>query len=193
MLSDIFTLILDTVFTLYILVVFLRFLFPLIGVDFYNPISQFVLKATNPILTPLRQIIPIRKNIDSVSLLFIIFLQVIEICLIQLIHVGAISSLLDIVEISIIKLTSMAFNFYFFAVIGQIILSWVAPYNNNPAVSILYQITEPVLRPARKLIPPVGGLDFSPVIVVLAIQILDRIITGAILPQLFYFLNSVLN
>lgn len=192
MFSDIFTLIIDTFFMLYIMVVFLRFLFPLIGVDFYNPFSQFVVKATNPVLIPMRKVLPIRKNIDSAALLFIVVLQVIEICLLQLVHVGAISSALDIVQISIIKLTSMAFSFYLFAIIGQIILSWFAPYNNNPAVSILHQITEPVLAPARKLIPPVNGLDFSPILVLLAIEILDRLLTRGILPQLFSLIRSLI-
>ncbi len=192
MFSDIFTLIIDTFFMLYILVLFLRFLFPLINVDFYNPFSQFVVKVTNPVLVPMRKVIPIRKNIDSAALLFIVLLQMVEICLIQLVHVGAISSVFDIIQISIIKLSNMFFSFFLYAIIGQIILSWFAPYNNNPAVGILNQITEPVLAPARKLIPPVSGLDFSPILVLLAIEILDRIFTRGILPGFFSLIRNLI-
>jgi len=192
MFSDIFTLIIDTFFSLFMLVLFLRFLFPLIRVDYYNPFSQFVVKVTDPVLVPIRKVLPIRKSIDSAALLFIVFLQIIEICLLQLVHVGAISSTLDIIQISVIKLVHVGFSFFLFAIIGQIILSWFAPHNNNPAVGILFQITEPILAPARRLIPPVGGLDFSPILVLLAIEILDRLLTRGLLPEIFYLIRSLL-
>jgi YggT family protein len=173
MMNQLFTLIVGTAFFLYTLIVFLRFLFPLVGVDIRNPIAQFVLQATNPILNPLRKIIPPRKNIDSASLIFILLLKIVEMSLMDLISYGALNSFIVIFGNSIMSLTGMVLNFYLFAIFAQIILSWLAPYNNNPAVGILYQVTEPLMRPARKVLPPISGMDFSPIIVLLVIKVLE--------------------
>jgi YggT family protein len=70
----------------------------------------------------------------------------------------------------------MLLNFYLFIIFGQIILSWLAPQNNNPIIGILFQITEPIMSPARKLLPPMGGLDFSPILILLSIQILELLL-----------------
>lgn len=173
MFSDIAFLLINTFFYIAILLVYLRFLFQLIKADFYNPVSQFILKATGPVLIPLRRIIPPWKNLDVASLILIFILKIIELSAIALIKYGGAFSVYNIFIQSIFSLTSMALNFYLFAIFGQIILSWIAPHNDNPAIKLLYQITEPVMRPARKLLPPISGMDFSPIIVLFSIQILE--------------------
>lgn len=194
MLIQISDLLLGTFFYLYILIVFLRLLFQIIRADFHNPLSQFILKATNPVLMPMRRFIPAWKQIDSASLVLIILLKVLELCLKDLFHFGSISSFYNIFAVSILELTRMLLNFYLFAIIGQIILSWLAPQNNNPIVGILYQITEPIMSPARRLVPPMGGLDLSPIIVVLFIQVLELLLLhpSGVLPTFFTLLGRAL-
>jgi len=176
MVTEIADLLLGTFFYLYILIVFLRLLFQLIRADFHNPLSQFILKATNPILVPMRRFIPAWKQVDTASLLLIILLKILELCLRDLFHFGTINSFYNIFAVSILELTKMLMNFYLFAIFGQIILSWLAPHNNNPAIAILYQITEPLMAPARRLLPPMGGLDLSPIIVILGLQVVELLL-----------------
>jgi len=173
MFSDLAYLLINTFFYFAILVVFLRLLFQLIKADYNNPISQFVLKVTGPVLIPMRRVIPPFGKIDSASLILILLLKIIQVSLITLIQYGSIFSLLYIIKSMVFGLTSMALNFYFFAIFGQIILSWVAPHNNNPALYLLHQITEPLMAPARRILPPISSMDFSPVIVLLGIKILE--------------------
>lgn len=194
MFIEITNLLLSTFFYLYIFIVFLRLLFQLIRADFHNPLSQFILKATNPVLIPLRRFIPAWKQLDSASLVLIILLKIVELCLKDLIQFGGIASFYHIVAISIMELTKMLLNFYLFAIIGQIILSWVAPHNNNPLVGILYQITEPIMSPARRLLPPMGGLDLSPILIILALQVIELLLLhpSGVLPNFFTLLGRVL-
>lgn len=193
MLTEILNLLLSTVFYFYIVIVFLRFIFQLVKADFYNPLSQFVLNATNPILTPLRRIVPTWKNIDGASLILIFLLKIIELYLRDFIHFGSLGSFYKIFALSIMELVRMGINFYFFAILGQIILSWLAPHNNNPVIGLLQQITNPVMAPARKLIPPIGGMDLSPILVILALQILETLLLhpNGLLPGLFMGINQL--
>lgn len=194
MLFEIMDLLLSTFFYLYIFIVFLRFLFQLIRADFHNPVSQFILKATDPILIPIRRVIPAWKQVDSASLVLIILLKILELCLKDLFQFGSIVSFYGIFAYSVMGLTKMLLNFYLFAIFGQIILSWLAPHNNNPIISILYQITEPVMAPARKLLPPMGGLDLSPIIVILGLQVLQLLLLhpSGVLPSFFTILGRAL-
>jgi len=193
MFTEILNLLLSTFFYFFIIIVFLRFLFQLIRADFYNPFSQFILTVTNPVLIPLRRIIPAWKNIDSASLVLIVLLKIIELCLRDLLAFGSLSSLYKIFAVSVMELTRMGINFYFFAILAQIILSWLSPHNNNPLIGLLQQITNPIMSPARKLIPPIGGLDLSPILVILALQILETLLLHpyGLLPNLFRAISQI--
>lgn len=194
MFIEITNLLLSTFFYLYTFIVFLRLLFQLIRADFHNPLSQFILKATNPVLIPLRSFIPAWKQLDSASLVLIILLKILELLLKDLFQFGGVVSFYNIFAISIMELTKMLVNFYLFAIIGQIILSWVAPHNNNPAITILHQITEPIMAPARRLLPPMGGLDLSPILIILALQVIELLLLhpNGVLPNFFKLLGRVL-
>ena len=194
MFTDIMNLLLGTVFYALILIAFLRFLFQLQGVDFYNPFSQFVVKATDPVLKPLRSFLPSKGRIDFASLLAILVLKLVELVFRDMLTLGSIVSFYKIFALSIMQLTDMALNFYLFAIFAQIVLSWLAPYNNNPVVIILHQITEPILKPARNLIPPIGGLDLSPILVILAIQVIELLLLhpNGLLPVFFTALGRAL-
>jgi len=162
----------NTVFGMYILIVMLRFLLQLVRGDFYNPVSQFLVKATSPVLVPLRRVIPGLFGIDFASVLLLLVLQITQIVLVGLIK-GYAFQPLGLVVMSIAELASLTLNIFFFSILIQVILSWVNPGTYNPVTSLLYGLNEPLLRPARRLIPPVSGFDFSPLVVGVVLKLLE--------------------
>jgi YggT family protein len=170
----------NTLFGLYILTVMLRFLLAVVRADFYNPISQFLVKVTNPLLLPLRRILPSIGKLDTGSLVLMLALQMASFALIALLRGGNLS-LGALLILSCAELISLFLNVLLFSIIVQVIISWINPGTYNPAVSLLYSLTEPVLRPCRRLIPPISGLDFSPLIALIAIQLVKMLL----LPPLY--------
>ncbi len=165
----------QTLFGLYILAVLLRFLLQVVRADFYNPISQFLVKATNPPLKVMRRIIPGLGGIDLSSLILAWLLKSIEILLILLVGGGAVNLLAPLLW-AIPELVELVINIYLFGILIQVILSWVSPGNYNPAVGLLYSLTSPLLRPAQKLLPPMGGLDLSPMLVMIGLVLLKMLL-----------------
>ena len=172
-LSQIAYLLADVATSLYILIVVLRFLLQLVRADFYNPFSQFIVKATNPVLIPLRKIIPGLFGIDVASILLAIILQMLAVQLLVLIKGQGILPILSLLIFSLYTLIGLVLKVYFFAFLIMVVISWIAPHSHNPILSIIHSITEPVLRPIRNVIPPMGGLDFSVMIAMLALYIIS--------------------
>ena len=169
-----FLFLLGFVIDLYIFLVLTRFLLQLVRADFYNPVSQFVVKATNPVLTPLRKIIPGYGGMDVAALVAVVALIVFKLVLVSLLAMGALRfSPLQLLVVTVTELARLLLDYLFWTIILRIILSWVSPDPRNPVVQLVSQITEPVMAPARKLLPPMGGLDLSPIIVLLAIQFIQ--------------------
>ncbi len=169
-----FLFLLGFVIDLYIFLVLTRFLLQLVRADFYNPVSQFVVKATNPILTPLRKIIPGYGGMDVAALVAVLALIVFKLILISLLAMGALRfSPLQLLVVTVTEVARLLLDYLFWTIILRIVLSWVAPDPRNPVVQLVGQITEPVMAPARKLLPPMGGLDLSPIVVLLAIQFIQ--------------------
>ncbi len=166
---------LDFAFSAYIFIVLTRFVLQLARADFYNPISQFVLKATNPLLKPLRRIIPGYGGLDVASLVLVVVLIMLKAVLILGIQVGGFPAGIggQLVIYSLQELASLILNYVFWAVLIRVILSWVAPDPYNPVVRVIVQVTEPIMAPIRKMLPPMGGFDLSPLIVLLGIQLLQ--------------------
>ncbi|GAB4507482.1 MAG: YggT family protein [Sulfuricaulis sp.] len=171
-------LIVEVVFGLYILAVLLRFLFQLVRADFYNPISQFLVALTNPLLKPLRRIIPGLFGIDIASLVLLLILKCLEMFIVFWLG-GYAPDLLPLLLAAVVDLLRLTINVYFYAILLRVILSWFMPYgmNQNPAGSLLTSLTEPLMRPARRLIPAVGGLDLSPIVVLVGLQLLQLALT----------------
>jgi YggT family protein len=165
----------STLFGLYILAVLLRFLLQLVRADFYNPVSQFLVKATNPPLKLMRRIIPGLGGIDLASLILVWLLKSIEILLIILVSGSAVNLVAPLLW-AIPELAELLINIFFFSILIQVILSWVSPGNYNPAIGLLYSLTGPVLRPAQKLLPPMGGLDLSPMLVMIGLFLLKMML-----------------
>lgn len=163
---------------LYIMAVLLRFLLQLVRADFYNPISQAIVKVTSPLLTPLRKIIPGMGGLDMASLILAFLLQMLLVwVLLAMQGIGVSSALLpQIVVLSLKELALEVLNIYMFSLIIIAIASWVAPGSYNPGLMLLHQLTEPLSGRIRKVIPPLGGLDFSLMVLVLIIITLKNFI-----------------
>lgn len=171
--SEIFAYLVQTFLSLYMLAMLLRFLLQLVKADFYNPISQFLVKATNPLVIPLRKVIPGLGGIDLATLLLTLALQMASIVAIMLLNGLSFHNPLLLLVWSCLGVLGLLVNIYFFALLAMIILSWIAPGSSNPAVYLLHQITEPVMAPVRKILPPMGGLDFSPILVFILINVIQ--------------------
>jgi YggT family protein len=176
-LSQIAHLLVEFFFYAYILIVMLRFLLQLVRADFYNPLSQFIVKATNPILIPLRKIIPGFFGIDFASLILAIVLQMLAFQLLGFIQGHGVYPIVGLLISSVLKLIVLVLNIYFFSFIIMVVISWIAPHTHNPIIALISSLTEPVLRPIRNVIPSMGGLDFSVMIAMLGIIII-KILLG---------------
>ena len=163
----------QTALSLYLVAMLLRFLLQLVRADFYNPISQFLVKITNPLVLPLRRVIPGLGGLDVASLLLALLLQILAIAVTLALYGLGMPNILLLLIWGVLGLLGLLVNFYFFALLAMIILSWVAPGGTHPALMLLYQVTEPVMAPFRKLLPPMGGIDFSPIIVFILINVLQ--------------------
>jgi YggT family protein len=172
-LTEIISYLLQTFLSLYLFVMLLRFLMQLARADFYNPISQFIVKVTNPVVLPLRKIVPGYAGVDMSSLLLALIIQMLLVFVLVLLGGGGLVNPLILFLASVIGLFALILNFYFFAIIAMIIFSFVAPGSNHPAIYLIHQITEPVLSPFRKLLPAMGGLDFSPILLFVLIRVLE--------------------
>lgn len=158
---------------IYLLIMLLRFILQLVLADFYNPISQFLVRATNPLVLPLRRLLPARGRFDPASLILAILIQWLGIIALLWMSGAALPAISLMLAWSVVGVLGLLVKIYFFALLGMIILSWIAPGASNPAVYLMYQITEPVMAPFRSVLPAVGGLDFSPFLVFILINIVQ--------------------
>ena len=163
--------------SLYILVLMLRFWLPWLRADFRNPLAQGILKLTSPVVVPLRRIVPSFGRLDSATILVAFAVQYAAIILILLI-IGVSAPISSIAITALVKLMILSVNLFMFAIFVRIILSWISPGQYNPATAIITTLTEPILRPVRRLIPPLGGFDISPIFVIIALGALSRVLMG---------------
>lgn len=163
-------LILGVAFGIYILAVLLRFILQWARADFYNPLSQFVVKITNPLLIPLRRVIPGWGGVDFAAVVLMVALKVIELLLISTLQGLSFSPLL-LVLTALSSLIGLAVMTLIIIIFISAILSWLGPHSPNPMVSLLHQIADPVLRPFRRLVPNLGGIDISPIVAIISLQI----------------------
>ncbi|MBU3059158.1 YggT family protein [Pseudomonas indica] len=171
--------VIQTLGSLYLLIVLLRFILQLVRADFYNPLSQFIVRATQPLLRPMRRVIPSFAGLDLSSLLLAVLIQLLlMVVTLVLMGYGVGGYLLQLLVWSIIAVTSLFLKVFFFALIVSVILSWVAPGSYNPAAQLVNQICEPLLAPFRRILPNLGGLDISPIFAFIAINLIDRFVLG---------------
>ncbi len=165
---------------LYIMAVLLRFLLQIVRADFYNPISQAIVKVTSPLLNPIRKVIPGFGGIDAASLVLALVLQIVLLYLVLAIKgfTPAVVPFPTVLTMSLIRLAEHVLDIYMFSLIIIAIASWVAPGSYNPGLMLLHQITEPLSSRVRKFIPPIGGLDFSLMALVIIIVMLKNLLAG---------------
>lgn len=173
--SDPIVMLVKVILNLYLFIVLLRLVLQLTRADFYNPISQGIVKATSPIILPLRKVIPAIGRLDTASLVLALAVQFLTVALIVFIKGGALAP----VSYAIFTVAGTLYHLldlYFWAMLISVILSWVAPGANHPGAMLVGQITEPLYRACQRVIPTLGGLDLSPIFIFLAISFLKQIL-----------------
>jgi len=159
----------ETLADLYLLTFLLRFIMQWVRASYYNPLAQFVLKVTSPLVVPARRVIPSVAGLDTATLVILVALE----CLATWILLRLAGSSLPLPAFllySVLRLVSLTLWFYIVALFLYVLLSWFGDRGMNPMGALLGQIVEPLLRPARRLLPPIGGLDLSPLVVILLLQ-----------------------
>ena len=171
---------LNTVFGIYIVAVLLRFFLQWVKADFYNPVCQILIKVTNPLLKPLRKVIPGIFGLDCAALVLAIILQGILVALMCWVADIPFEPYFFALAV-VISLVKLILHLYFFLIIIRVLMSWFTnPYQQNP-IAVVIQLTEPILRPARRLIKPIGGVDLSPLVMLIAIQVVIIIVSNLVL------------
>jgi YggT family protein len=165
----------QVLFGLYATLVVLRFLLQLTRADFYNPLSQFIVRATKPVLNPLRRVIPGVSGMDIAALV----LAWLVISLEQLAILGLAGTGFQPVAAALLaipELVSLIINIFLFAILIGVIISWINPGSYNPAIGLIHSLTEPLLGPVRRRMPDMGGLDLSPMVVMLGLVVLEMLL-----------------
>ena len=165
----------DTLFDLYLMVVLLRVWLQLARADFYNPFSQFIVKATQPIVAPLRRFIPGLGGLDIATIIFAFVVAVTKIFVLSLVLNFNITIVAMLISALAIVITT-TFKLLFWILVIRAILSWVSK-GQNPIEAVMIQLTEPLLSPVRRVIPAIGGLDLSMLVVLLGLQFLEKLFT----------------
>lgn len=170
----------NTLINIYLFLLMLRFLLQASRADYYNPISQSVVKVTQPVVKPLQGFLRPVGRFDLATLGAGFIIKAISIVAIMQIAIGIMPPISGIAIASVAALASAILKIYFFALIAMIILSWVAPQASHPGAILVFQLVEPIMAPVRKVIPPLGMIDLSPIVVFIAINLVDGIVVGSL-------------
>ena len=168
--------ILRTLLDLYVTTFLLRLILQWVRADFRNPLTQFIVRVTNPLVIPLRRIIPAIGGLDTATLIVVLLLELLM--TVALINVACLGdpSISQIILLILLRLVYLTLRIYLFIILIYVILSWVSPGSYNPAANLLASIAEPVLKPLRRFIPSIGGLDLSPLFALIGIQALTMVL-----------------
>lgn len=171
-------LIINTLGGVFLFAILMRFLLQSAGADFYNPVSQALARLTNPVLAPLRRLIPRWRGFDFGALVTALLFNCLATALMFLAAGLGLPDLGAIVSWSFVGVLSFVLDIYFFGLLISIIASWVAPYSGNPILILVHQLIEPIQSRFRRVIPPLGGLDFSPIFIFLAISVIEIMVVN---------------
>lgn len=182
----------STLVTLYALIILLRFMMQAARVDYYNPVSQFIVKASSPVLTPIRKLIRPIGRYDIAALVIALALMLLKLVVYRLLGIpdtviGGYRLGIEhiwfgsLAWLAVVDLIALVINVYFFAVLIRAVLSWIAPQGPNPIAEILDRITAPVVNPVRRFIPLVGGIDLSPLAVLIGLQVIRMLLIPPLL------------
>ncbi len=172
----------NTLFDIYLMIVLLRIWLQWTRADFYNPLSQFIVKATHPILAPMRRIIPSIGSLDMAAVVLALLVALLKFVAFTLLASAAFQPL-PLLMFSLLLVLKQAGSLLFWMLVLRAILSWVSQ-GRSPVDHVLLQLTEPLLSPIRRIIPPMGGLDLSVLVLFLILQAINIFLstTGWIAP-----------
>lgn len=182
MLAKILHFLIYTSMTFFMIIVILRFLLQQAKADFYNPLSQAIVKITRPLLMPLRRFIPGVLGIDMASIALMILLQLVVIFVLGLIlgQSTLFSFPLYSLAWAVLGTLTLVSNIFFWGIIISIVGSWIAPGSNHPVLALVNQLIDPIMAPIRKILPPLGGvIDISPILVLMGLKVLDMVLARA--------------
>ncbi len=177
--------VIQSVVDLYVIVILLRIVMQFFGVNYYNQIAQLVTTLTNPLILPLRRVVPRTPLIDSATVVLLLSVQCLKFIMVSVVvsgsfpHLGALG--LWVLGDSIQALINVFFYAILLTVVVGLMMSFSNPMMHNPLLDALTQITEPLMRPVRRIIPPVAGFDFSPLPVMLGLKVAGFLIAMPIL------------
>lgn len=160
-----------TLIDLYVAAILLRLLLQWVGADYYNPLSQFLVKVTNPVVIPVRRVVPSIGKLDTAAVVVMLALELVQLTLIGLLG-GMDFSWSFLLLFALKKLLFTLLMTYFVLIIARVIISWIAGRTQHPLIPLVYQLTEPVLRPFARLVPAIGGIDLSPLFALIALRFL---------------------
>ncbi|WP_305464621.1 YggT family protein [Photobacterium leiognathi] len=181
-----FVYLVQTSFDLYIMVVLLRVWLQWSRADFYNPFSQFIVKATQPIVAPLRRVIPSIGSLDMATVLFAYVLCVAKFLIIISISSGGVIFEPSFLFLGLLALLKAAGSLLFWVLLIRAILSWVSQ-GRSPMEYVMYQLTEPLMAPVRRILPAMGGLDLSILVIFIALQFANYAM-GSVVGNVWYML-----
>lgn len=166
----------SAILDLYVVTFVLRLMMAWVRADFRNPLAQFIVKVTNPLVVPARRFIAPIGGLDLATLVVLLALQVLVTFVLVQITCGGGAQGGQIVVLALMRLVDLALETYFWLLLAYVVASWVGQGAYNPAIAALASLVEPMLTPLRRIIPPIGGFDISPVFAFLAIGFLQRLI-----------------
>jgi YggT family protein len=177
----------QVLFGFYATLIVLRFLLQLTRADFYNPLSQFIVKMTAPVLNPMRRLIPGAMGLDIAAIVLAwLVISLEELAILGLSGFGL--QPVAAVLIAIPELITLVINIFLFAILIQVIISWINPGSHNPAISLIHSLTEPLLAPVRRMLPQMGGIDLTPMVVMIGLFLLEMLL----IPPIRMSINSLL-
>lgn len=162
---------------LYLLLLLLRLVLPWVGANFHNPLSQGILKATSPLVVPLRRVLPPVGRVDTATVIVALAIQYLLLLVLALLS-GRQPGIAVLTAASVFELLFLMIKLFLYAILIRIIISWISPGQYNPAIEIIASLTDPILRPFRRIIPPMGGFDISPMFAMLALGVAMILLGG---------------
>ncbi|MEL6870689.1 MAG: YggT family protein [Pseudomonadota bacterium] len=173
MLGEISTFLLTTLTSIIVFVILLRFFLQLVRANFRNPLAQAIVQLTSPLVVPVRRVVPAFGKFDTATLLVAYVVQLVMTLTLTLLQ--GVPPYAAMLWIALFSLVFASIQLFTFAIIISVIISWIAPGNYNPASALVNDLVEPLLRPIRSKVPPMGGLDLSPLLAILALGVLQII------------------
>lgn len=171
----------NTLFDFYLIVALLRFILQWLHADYYNPISQFTIKLTDPVLKPLRKLLPSIRGIDTALFVLLLICAMVKNALLIGLQYQIMPSIPGLLLLALVNILAMLINLFFYAILLRAILSWLGPRGYNPAIQIIQLVTEPLLASVRRWIPAIGGIDLSPLLVIVGLQLINMVLIERLL------------